>query len=134
MSRDARSVQRRLGGRIQVLRRERGMTQDELAHAAGISQKYLSELERGAKAPSLETLVALAHNGFAIRIAELLFGVDEDVPKEIATLEELLAGRAHADRSRILSAVGLLLEYRVPAPPRGGVSLAAEARTRPRHR
>ena len=105
----ARAVQRRLGERIQALRHDRELTQDELARRCRISQKYLSELERGEKAPSLDTLVALAHRGFAIRLAALLFGVDEDVPVELKRVDDLLAGRPAVAQKDVLDAVTLLL-------------------------
>ncbi len=45
---------------VRVLRRFRDLRQAELAEAAGIRQGYLSEIERGAKAPSLATATARA--------------------------------------------------------------------------
>lgn len=109
MAKAARSVQRRLGDRIQSLRRGRDLTQEDLAHRCGISQKYLSELERGEKSPSWETLVALAHKGFQIQLAALLFGIDEDLGIEATELGEILAGRPQDVRYDVLRAVRLLL-------------------------
>ena len=106
---DARSLQRRLGERIQTLRRDRGLTQEALAQDCGISQKYLSELERGEKAPSWETLVVLAHKGFRIKLAALLFAVDEEVEVESQTLDDVLAGRGKQARYDLLRAVELIL-------------------------
>ncbi len=45
---------------VRVFRRFRDLRQAKLAEAAGIRQGYLSEIERGAKAPSLATTRALA--------------------------------------------------------------------------
>ncbi len=45
---------------VRVFRRFRGLRQAALAEAAGIRQGYLSEIERGAKVPSLATARALA--------------------------------------------------------------------------
>ena len=47
------------------------LTQESLAHEAGITTNFLSDLERGRKVPSLTTILQLAH---ALRInpAELL--------------------------------------------------------------
>jgi len=103
-------VERRLGERIQALRHDRKLTQEQLAQRCGISQKYLSDLERGEKAPSLDTLVALAHRGFEIRLAALLYSVDEDVATEVSRLDELLAGRSLTARKNLLKAVELLLQ------------------------
>jgi transcriptional regulator with XRE-family HTH domain len=105
-----RTTQRRLGTRIQTLRHDRQLTQEQLATRAGISQKYLSELERGEKAPSWGTLVALAHHGFQIRIAALVFGIDEELSGEIRELDEVLAGRPPAVRYDVIRAVRLLLK------------------------
>jgi transcriptional regulator with XRE-family HTH domain len=109
MAQSARSLQHRLGERIQTLRLDRALTQDALAKRCRISQKYLSELERGEKAASLETLVALAHRGFQIRLAALVFGVDDDVTPDLKRVDELLAGRPEDVQGNILKAVDLLL-------------------------
>lgn len=48
------------GNPVRVLRDYRGMTQKELAGAAGLSQSYLSEIERGAREGTLSTIKAIA--------------------------------------------------------------------------
>jgi transcriptional regulator with XRE-family HTH domain len=105
----ARNAQVRLGERIHDLRRARDLTQEALALRCGISQKYLSELERGEKTPSWETLVALAHRGFGIKLAALMFGVDEELEGDLVSLDELLAGRPQEVRYDVLRAVRLIL-------------------------
>ncbi|WP_323794970.1 helix-turn-helix domain-containing protein [Nisaea sp.] len=45
---------------VRVLREFRSLTQKDLAEAAGISQSYLSEIERGAREGTLSTIKALA--------------------------------------------------------------------------
>lgn len=45
---------------VRVLRDFRAMTQKELAEAAGISQSYLSEIERGTREGTLSTIKAIA--------------------------------------------------------------------------
>jgi transcriptional regulator with XRE-family HTH domain len=104
-----RSVQHRLGERMQALRAELDVTQEVLADRIGISQKYLSELERGAKSPSWQTLVLIAHKGFEIKLAALLFGIDEEVGVEVKHLNDVLAGRSKEVRYDVLRAVELIL-------------------------
>jgi transcriptional regulator with XRE-family HTH domain len=106
----ARAVQVRLGARMRSLREERDWTQDDVADKVGISQKYLSEIERGQKSPSWEILVAIAHKGFEIKLASLLFGVDEDVGTEARHLNDVLAGRPKEARYDVLRAVELILK------------------------
>ena len=49
-----------IGEIIIKLRKEKKMTQTELATAAGIKQPYLGQIERGTKTPTLPTAKAIA--------------------------------------------------------------------------
>ncbi len=49
-----------LGRRIRTTRELRSMSQEELAARVGINNSFLSQLERGLKAPSLKTLFRIA--------------------------------------------------------------------------
>jgi len=52
---------RKLVGRnIARLRREKGLTQEEVAERSGFSQQYLSSLEQGRRNPTIITLYELA--------------------------------------------------------------------------
>ena len=52
---------RKLVGRnFARLRRERGLTQEEMEERSGFSQQYLSDLERGKRNPTVITLYELA--------------------------------------------------------------------------
>lgn len=48
------------GGKIRLLREQRGYNLSEFAKIAGISPSYLSEIEREAKQPSLKTVARIA--------------------------------------------------------------------------
>ena len=52
---------RDMGMRIRTIRRQRGLTQEELAEQVGISASFLGHLERGTRVASLETLVTLCN-------------------------------------------------------------------------
>lgn len=60
-----------VGRNIRRKRKARGIGQTELAKAVGVSQAFLSELERGTKEPSLERLQVIAE-ALGCRPAELL--------------------------------------------------------------
>ena len=45
---------------LKILRKYRGLTQKELADAAGLSRPYLTEIERGNKDGSIRAIKALA--------------------------------------------------------------------------
>jgi transcriptional regulator with XRE-family HTH domain len=64
-----------LGKAIRFYRKQRGLSQAELAEKAGISITFLSKIERGIKFPTSETLSGLA-NGLDVEVY-LLFRNDE---------------------------------------------------------
>lgn len=49
-----------LGNRLRTLRRERRITQSDVASAVGVSRSHLATIERGHDNPGRETLMALA--------------------------------------------------------------------------
>ncbi len=50
----------RFAANLKALRAERGLTQEDLAHAAGMHFTALSKIERADRAPRFPTVVALA--------------------------------------------------------------------------
>lgn len=69
---------KRLGGRIRKLRKSRGQTQEQLAQEAGVSDKYLSEVERGVSKVSVEVLDKVA-SGLNVELRDLLaLDLEED--------------------------------------------------------
>jgi transcriptional regulator with XRE-family HTH domain len=65
-----------LGKAIRQLREDRGMTQEALAHAAGVTVGHLSTIERGHSNPTWATVKAVAA-ALAIRMAELSKRTDD---------------------------------------------------------
>lgn len=49
-----------LGANVRRYRKLKGMTQEELAHEAGMERSYVSDLERGQRNPSVRALGRLA--------------------------------------------------------------------------
>lgn len=49
-----------IGANVRRLRHEEGMTQEQLAEAAGLSVSLIQQIERGTKDPRASTLLALA--------------------------------------------------------------------------
>ena len=62
-----------LGNRVRSLRRQRGLTQVEMAEMLGVDRSYLSEIENGKKDPSLRVLKTLAE-GFKLSLSQFLRG------------------------------------------------------------
>ena len=53
-------LKREMGKRLEEVRESRGLTREEVAEKAGISTKFLYEVERGKKGISAQTLLRLA--------------------------------------------------------------------------
>jgi transcriptional regulator with XRE-family HTH domain len=75
----------RLGERIRALRRERGLTLEDLSGRSGVSRAMISKLERGEKNPTLVVAAKVAE-GLGVSLSQLV-GVEERrevvvVPKE----------------------------------------------------
>ena len=51
---------RLFGRNVRELRRQKGVSQEELAHEAGMKRSYVSDVERGTRNPSVRALGRLA--------------------------------------------------------------------------
>ncbi|MBQ8159885.1 MAG: helix-turn-helix transcriptional regulator [Clostridia bacterium] len=60
-----------LGQRVRATRKKQAMTQEQLAEKVGISSSFLGHIERGTRAVSVDTLVALC-NVLSVRADYLL--------------------------------------------------------------
>ncbi|HUQ70161.1 MAG TPA: helix-turn-helix transcriptional regulator [Planctomycetaceae bacterium] len=50
-----------LGQILRETREQAGLTQEALAHAAGVDRSYISQLERDLKSPTVQMLFRLCH-------------------------------------------------------------------------
>src|SRR5216684_1939014 len=64
-------LREKLGKRIKYLRDQRKWTQEQLGEKAGLTYKYIGQIERAEVSPSLETLEKLA-KAFGMAISKLL--------------------------------------------------------------
>jgi transcriptional regulator with XRE-family HTH domain len=60
-----------LGRNVREHRRRRGLSQEALAHEAGMKRAYVSDLERGTRNPSVRALARLA-SALGVDPSELL--------------------------------------------------------------
>lgn len=61
---------RALGKKVQKLRLESNLTQEELAHQLGISRVYMGYIEQGRESPSLKLLMKISRK-FKMRVEDL---------------------------------------------------------------
>jgi len=85
----------RVGRRIKVLRRERRLSQAQLADAIEMSRRYLSSLERGQASASVETLERIAE-GLQAPIGDIFAGEEPKTGRQsnADALGRLVAGLA----------------------------------------
>lgn len=91
--------------RIKEFRKGRGLTQQQLGEAVGLSKPFVSQLERGEREPSAQSLQAFA-DYFGVKIADL-FQTGE--AEDIAALAEVHAQLSPTARAQLLQIAVTLL-------------------------
>lgn len=70
-----------IGDELRQIRLDKNLTLRGVAETAFVSYSYLSELERGQKEASSETIASLCA-ALGVPMSDLLFGVSEKLAKE----------------------------------------------------
>jgi len=71
MAKSTKKTLKTLGWKIQKLRKQKKLTQEELAHQLGISRVYMGYIEQGRESPSLKLLIKISRK-FDVKV-EVLF-------------------------------------------------------------
>ena len=69
--RESRTLGEAVGAEITRLRVDRGWSQAKLAHDLGYTERYIGQLERGTKSPTLRTLADLA-KAFSVEVSVII--------------------------------------------------------------
>jgi transcriptional regulator with XRE-family HTH domain len=132
-TRDPRVQQmlRRLGARVKLLRRERRLTQEELAERAGLTSKFVGEVERAESNPSAASLARMA-GALSVSMGDLFEADPDIVPVPAATVVDL------HEKFQALGAVLAGLARPEPGPEldsdEAGVGNGRNSRLRGNHR
>src|SRR6266568_47329 len=87
-----KSTKQLLGNRIRELRKNKGLSQDQLSEVVGIHPKHLSRIELGKSFPYMETLEAIAR-ALQVELKDLFdFSHLEEHEIDKIQIEELLDG------------------------------------------
>ena len=99
-----------IGKRIQELRKRRGITQEQLSEAAGISPHYLSALERGIYNVKLEILVKILN--YLDCSADEVFCdvVNKSCAVSVSRLSERLGKLPEEEQNKILAVVDTMIK------------------------
>ncbi|MEW6586935.1 MAG: helix-turn-helix transcriptional regulator [Nitrospirota bacterium] len=69
------------GKALKKLREDRGISQEELAYESGYHRTYISQLERGQKSPSMQTIFQLA-SALNVKPSEIVHAVEDLLSKK----------------------------------------------------
>lgn len=70
MPKTSKQTLKTLGKKVQKLRKEMGVSQEDLAHQLGISRVYMGFIEQGRESPSLKLLMKLSRK-FDVKVEDL---------------------------------------------------------------
>ena len=103
-----------VGERIRFLRKERGLSQEELAYRASLHNTYIGQLERGEKNATIES-VAKVCAALEITLEELFD--DKETHSKVLSFEleeivRLLQGRSKKDQKAVLMFIESLIAWK----------------------
>lgn len=99
---------RRLGAQLRSIRRQRGMTQEELAERSGYHPTHIANIERGRNLPSLEAIFRLAR-ALDVSAADLVRAAETAAPQDADALRtEAQKLLQHCDTEQLAVLVRLL--------------------------
>ena len=98
--------QKKIGSFLQALRKEQGLTQEQLAERIGCARRTVSRWETGANLPDLDVLVELS-DFYVVDLRELLDGErrDQKMDKELQETVLKVAEYSNAGKERIKKVV-----------------------------
>lgn len=73
------SIEASFGSILKSLRRDKGLSQEELGFQSGYHRTYISLLERGLKSPSIRTIFDIAST-LGISPSEMISRVEQKIP------------------------------------------------------
>ena len=106
-------MEQTFGMRIALLRKEKTMTQEELAEKLGVSSQAVSKWENDVSCPDIQSLPRLARL-LGVTVDELLSGKSQDV--QMLSAEERKSLDQLTLRFRVSSIEGDKIKVNVPMP------------------
>ena len=101
-----RMDQIKIGGFLKDLRKEKGITQEQLAEKLGVSGRTISRWETGNNMPDISLLVEIAEY-FDVSIPEIIKGErkSEDMEAETKEVAETMSDYAKAEKEQLLKSI-----------------------------
>ena len=101
-----RMDQIKIGGFLKDLRKEKGITQEQLAEKLGVSGRTISRWETGNNMPDISLLVEIAEY-FDVSIPEIIKGErkSEDMKEETKEVAETMSDYARAEKEQLVKSI-----------------------------
>jgi transcriptional regulator with XRE-family HTH domain len=101
-----RMDQIKIGGFLKDLRKEKGITQEQLAEKLGVSGRTISRWETGNNMPDISLLVEIAEY-FDVSIPEIIKGKrkSEDMKEETKEVAETMSDYAKAEKEQLVKSI-----------------------------
>ena len=98
--------QKKVGVFLQDLRKEKGITQEQLAEELGVSGRTISRWETGSNMPDISLLVEIAEF-FDVSITEIIKGErkSEDMKEEAMEVAENMSDYAKAEKEQLVKSI-----------------------------
>ena len=95
--------QKKIGSFLKELRKEKNITQEQLAEKLGVSGRTVSRWETGNNMPDISLLVEIAEM-YDVSIPEIINGErkSEDMKEEVKEVAEKMADYAGVEKSKIV--------------------------------
>ena len=103
-----------VGERIRFFRKERGLSQEELAYRAGLHNTYIGQVERGEKNATIESLAKIS-TALGITVAELFHDMASQqkiLSFELEEMVRLLENRSKKDQQAALAFIDALIAWK----------------------
>lgn len=103
-----------IGARIRFLRKDKELTQEELAHLSSLHPTYIGQLERGEKNPTIATMERIARS-LGISLSELFSFQDQNTDAQdiqIERLTEYARKLDEKDQWMVLKIIDVLVEWK----------------------
>ena len=98
--------QAKIGAYLKELRKEKGITQEELAEKLGVSGRTISRWETGFNMPDISLLVEIAEF-FDVSIPEIIKGErkSENMNEEVKEVAETMSDYAKVEKERLVKSI-----------------------------
>ena len=98
--------QRAIGAFLKVLRKEKGITQEQMGEELGVSDRTISRWETGNNMPDISLLVEIAEF-FDVSIPEIIKGErkSEDMNEETKEVAETMSVYAKAEKEQLVKSI-----------------------------